>query len=396
MRQARIKPTAKFSTFFCVSKKSDQFPKFSHKDRSVLVDLLHRYAEYSGINLLAWSITETEVQLLINIPKQTKLSDEDLIARVERIAAQSEMEELLDVFDSGTQAKINTVRKQHISRMRDISMFFKMLNQKFSLIIFQRTGENKGGQIWHDRHKSIPVENKPEFLTAAAIRIHANPVRQGSAERADQYEFSSLTRACKKAGIERDRMLEFSEQEVWRELIAQHRKAVIEFIDTETRVRLPGYIGSRKFGQAIKEQRAAGSNGRSHAEVKKMASKRIAALKRFRKRFGHSNVPREWEGDPELGKWLYALRRKKKLGRLSEDMRIRLEELGVDWDFDYRFAQWEQRLESLIEFQKETGRKDPPSDTYLHSWCAMQRAKKKEGRLTPTQIKMLNKIGFEW
>jgi hypothetical protein len=57
----------------------------------------------------------------------------------------------------------------------------------------------------------------------------------------------------------------------------------------------------------------------------------INELKRCKALNGHSNVPRGYKQNPQLGKWADVQRTAKKKGKLSKEREIALNELGFHW-----------------------------------------------------------------
>ena len=120
------------------------------------------------------------------------------------------------------------------------------------------------------------------------------------------------------------------------------------------------------------------------------------ALKIYREREGHCNVPQLFKVDGfGLGAWVNTQRQRKK--RLTKDEIIRLETLGFSWDpFSQR---WEEAFAQLQKFREKHGhciisRNEGADDQKLIRWASKQRARKEQ--LTPKQIKRLDLLGFCW
>jgi hypothetical protein len=56
---------------------------------------------------------------------------------------------------------------------------------------------------------------------------------------------------------------------------------------------------------------------------------RFIELTRYKKRFGHCNVPKDWAENPKLGAWVDNQRTRK--GKLASLRKARLDALGFDW-----------------------------------------------------------------
>ncbi len=133
--------------------------------------------------------------------------------------------------------------------------------------------------------------------------------------------------------------------------------------------------------------------------------KRFAELQDFHRRFGHCNVPHKWEENSQLATWAYKQRAKHLAGRLSEDRRMRLSELGFEWARGNYFVtlnegSWEQRFRELQDFHRRFGHcnvpKAWPTNRQLGTWVHKQRARYLRGRLQPDRTCRLEELGFEW
>ncbi len=57
----------------------------------------------------------------------------------------------------------------------------------------------------------------------------------------------------------------------------------------------------------------------------------LVRLREFHRRHGHSRVPYRYPDDPHLGSWVYQQRKAFRDGRLSEERRRRLDDVGPGW-----------------------------------------------------------------
>ena len=120
----------------------------------------------------------------------------------------------------------------------------------------------------------------------------------------------------------------------------------------------------------------------------------FSELLKFKKEFGHSNVPREYKTNPKLGNWVTNQRRI--IDKLSKENIARLEEIGFDWDPIE--SMWEANFTELLKFKKEFGHCRVPSvykpNHQLGTWFRTQINKK--DKLSKDRFAKLKKIGFEW
>jgi len=64
--------------------------------------------------------------------------------------------------------------------------------------------------------------------------------------------------------------------------------------------------------------------------------KNYEQLKRFKQTFGHCNVPKREGAWKSLGQWVRQQRRKKKLGKISQNQKDLLEKLNFEWERGYK------------------------------------------------------------
>ena len=124
----------------------------------------------------------------------------------------------------------------------------------------------------------------------------------------------------------------------------------------------------------------------------------LKCLAEFRDKHGHCNVP---TNDPEqlkLGRWVSVQRYKRKVGELSNDRVVRLDDLEFVWSA--RDAAWQEMFRKLVAYVDEHQTvhipERCPEYQKLASWVHSQRHRRNQGRLDSSRIKQLDKIGFNW
>ena len=126
---------------------------------------------------------------------------------------------------------------------------------------------------------------------------------------------------------------------------------------------------------------------------------RLLALRKFKKQFGHFNVPHA-KGGPyrTLSVWLGNQRVVFKTGRLSEERCERLCKLGVA--LDPVAENWDRMFAGLIKFRKRHGHLEVPRHCHqprgLGGWVNAQRMLFRKNRLEAERIERLNGTGFHW
>ena len=119
-------------------------------------------------------------------------------------------------------------------------------------------------------------------------------------------------------------------------------------------------------------------------------------LSDFHSKHGTADVPRNWEEDAELGRWVNTQRNRLKRGTILEEEIGKLNSLGFEWNpLD---AHWDKMYASLIDFSSEHGHCRVPrgSKEYgeLSAWVSSLRSRRK--KLSAEKIARLAQAGFSW
>jgi len=127
---------------------------------------------------------------------------------------------------------------------------------------------------------------------------------------------------------------------------------------------------------------------------------RLGALKEFKRREGHCDVPQFHQENGEcLGTWLNTQRRDYRLGKLSAEREDALKELGVAWNvFGKR---WDEMFDFLVQFKEREGHCIVPVDhkeggKNLGAWVSTQRKARRSKTLDVGREEMLDSIGMIW
>jgi hypothetical protein len=129
-------------------------------------------------------------------------------------------------------------------------------------------------------------------------------------------------------------------------------------------------------------------------------------LRQFLSTHGHCRVPAGWSKNPALANWVGVQRARKLKGKLSAERIEALNSLGFAWRLgEFRGTRsskeaWEKMLRRLIAFHAHQGHSAVPQiypeDQKLGWWVTSQRRNRRKGKLTPSQIESLDRLGFNW
>ena len=113
-------------------------------------------------------------------------------------------------------------------------------------------------------------------------------------------------------------------------------------------------------------------------------------LQTYKAEYGDVDVPIKWPSG--LGSWASVQRRSEKKGKLSPDRKVRLDELGFEWDkLD---SLWDEKCNELLVYYAEHGNVDIPQKhpSGLGSWLSQQKLYANNGKLQANRFEKLNSI----
>lgn len=127
------------------------------------------------------------------------------------------------------------------------------------------------------------------------------------------------------------------------------------------------------------------------------------AAREYRRVQGNADIPTDWitTGGLRLGDWWRRQKVAYNAGDLSEERTTLLEELGIVWD--QLAEQWLRTYEEIRQFVEDGGDLlDIPEDLVTRSgvvvvnWCGAQRTRRRQDKVSPERIALLDAIGFPW
>lgn len=200
MRHARIKiPTEEGeAVYHCISRTVNGERLFDDAAKEVLRRQLWQTAEYCGVQILTYAILSNHFHVLVLVPKQSEVSDAELLRRHAVLYPQptSFQAARLEVIRSqlatnGPEAV--AWRRRQLSLMGDVSQFMKLLKQRFS--IWFNKSHDRFGTLWAERFKSEVIELRSPAVRAVAAYVDLNSVRAGIVADPIDYRFCGYTEA---------------------------------------------------------------------------------------------------------------------------------------------------------------------------------------------------------
>ena len=154
---------------------------FDEEAAEAFCRIMRSVAQFSGVEVITYCVMSNHIHLLLKVPPRKKLSDKELFARYEKLAARSSYSKMHGQYrhyqEQGNKRGMADVRSRLAARMYDLSAFMKELKQRFTQWYNSRGVCWGRGTFWSDRFKSVVVEGKGHALATVAAYIDMNPVR---------------------------------------------------------------------------------------------------------------------------------------------------------------------------------------------------------------------------
>ncbi len=422
MRETRLFIQSEESVHWCTSKLQPHLPGLSDDEMLLLKDLMFRYSYYSGFSIYTCAIIPRALHILIYLPKPKRLDDKELIERAEYVFQDIYVNKLSNKLNNhNPHSKLGSnLRKSIFKQMYNLSNFHQFLKQDFSHKY--NKAHNKSTNIWYGRFTNRPVELSDSVVSEVAAKIDAIPYIEGLTTSHEKYPFCGFGEAAKGNPEQREHIKRFLNESSWQKACSRYSKMVQEQTELPRRINYPRVYGNIKietFRKKVQKQLKK-NRPKSHDDI---YNDNIEALKAFKKRFGHCNVPILWPENPELGTWLKNQRNYKKKGKLPQRKLQQLNDLGVEWFLRRgryiessergvkentlegqkskvnRFR-WELHFAELAAYKNKNGHIDvsrnDKSNKTLFNWIWRQRQMHQKEMLSSEMIEKLDSLGFLW
>ena len=167
--------------------------------KEVFVNMLHRAADFSGVDVITYVVMDNHFHLCVRVPKREgDVSESEILRRVgvlygeDRRAALEKR--LAGYREEGDDTAVAAELEKLRARMGDLSEFMKTLKQRVSQ--WYNSNYSHEGTLWSGRFKSVLVEDG-RYLHNLIAYIHGNPIRAGLVTRAADYKWSAPGAAAK-------------------------------------------------------------------------------------------------------------------------------------------------------------------------------------------------------
>ena len=167
--------------------------------KRVFVNMMHRAADFSGVDVITYVVMDNHFHLCVKIPEREGVVPESEILRRVGVLYGKDRRDALErrlagCREEGDDAAADAELARLRSRMGDLSEFMKTFKQRVSQWYNSNYGHE--GTLWGGRFKSVLVEDG-RYLRNLVAYIHGNPIRAGLVTRAADYEWSAPGAAAK-------------------------------------------------------------------------------------------------------------------------------------------------------------------------------------------------------
>lgn len=234
MRAARLKVRGQNAIYHCVTRVVGGALLLDNRCKEVLRKQIRYMAKFCGVEVLTYCIMSNHFHVLVCVPGQLDLSDDELIQRFSLLYGHDKGR--VDAFESilrngGQDAQAE--RDKLLRRMGDVSLFMKELKQRFS--IWYNKNHQRFGTFWAERFKSVLIENASACLRTVAAYIDLNPVRAGLVEDPKDYRFCGYADAVVGDASGRVGLCRVLEEKTIKSALSEYRKILFLMGSTTSR-----------------------------------------------------------------------------------------------------------------------------------------------------------------
>ncbi len=201
MRMRRLKVSAEQMSgcYHCVSRVVGRQAALTDEVRDHFVYLMREHEALCQVEVLTFCVLPDHFHLLVRVPQRPQRlpTAEEIVGRIEGLLGRRAALPLrltLRAFrrrrdEAGERAWLAGL---HV-RMWDVSLFMKLLKQRFTQWYNRRNART--GTLWETRFDSVLVESSGPALQAMAAYIDLNPVRAGRVGDPKDYRWSGYGEA---------------------------------------------------------------------------------------------------------------------------------------------------------------------------------------------------------
>jgi hypothetical protein len=134
--------------------------------------------------------------------------------------------------------------------------------------------------------------------------------------------------------------------------------------------------------------------------VDKQWNKQYEKLVEFKRKQGNCLVPKMYQEDASLGKWVSTQRTTHINTTIRPERKGLLDDIGFVWRVGNYEPSWEKQYGKLVEFKRKHGnclvQRGHKEDASLGRWVDKQRHFHRKNTILPERKGLLDEIGFVW
>ena len=165
--------------------------------KDTVVNMLHRAAEFSGVDVISYVVMDNHFHLCIRVPEKIIVPEDEVLRRIGVLYGEDCKEDircnLEELLKGGNEEAADALVGRYRARMGDLSEFMKTFKQRVTQWFNANYGHE--GTLWSGRFKSVLME-EGKYVSSVVDYIHNNPVRAGIAKRARDYRWSAAGAAA--------------------------------------------------------------------------------------------------------------------------------------------------------------------------------------------------------
>jgi putative transposase len=193
-RGLRILPKSGDYFVHVTSRSAGQAFLFQDGEKAAFLDLLRRWAEFSGLTVLTHCLMDNHFHLLLFVPRTGEVDHAEILRRLAFVWSDVKIAAWQGYYENeGPEVKASMDAALR-ERMGDLPEFMRVLKRAFSC--WYNLQNDRKGTLWDARYRSVVVEGNPLALMSVAAYIDLNPIRAGICEDPMQYRWSGYGEAC--------------------------------------------------------------------------------------------------------------------------------------------------------------------------------------------------------